>query len=547
MKHIMKKAIFLSFLLLLSAHVFSQTINWSNQIGSSSWDYGRGVTDNFGNFYVTGQFQGSKCHLGSTLLSNGGKNSIFFAKYDANGNLLWAQRLGGDNSASYAELQGALIFYDSVNNTLFLTGIFWGNARFGSFLLSAQLTDIFLAKYNLDGICIWAKKYGGIGSDDCIGMASDPNGNIFLCGATSDSAHFSSISIPKGGFLAKLDESGNCIWAKKVTDYEPTFYSKVRFMDMRVFEGSIYIDGCLATDTNIWIDTLFINHPGYKGSILCCFDGSGNIKWVREGISPGTEVISKIGMDTTGNIYFTGTFFPTISFGDSILVTNSGSTDMFLVKYTKDGELLWLKKAGATTASGRDVVCDPAGSVYLTGFFSGFASFDGFGITAFSQKDLFLARYSPNGTCLGVFHTGGCQGICVSQDNEGSAYVVARFMNTITLGSDTLTSYGLDDILLFKTSAITGIEEMRMQNDSRLVIYANPNEGTCRITIPDEFLHEKELALTIFDLHGKVIQRAAVSTKEDRFQVNISAEARGTYPVTLSNGRKNYTGKIIFR
>ncbi len=543
----MKKTPLLALLLLLSAQSFSQSINWSAQIGSSSWDGGSGVVDRYGNFYISGGFQGEKCHLGATTLSNGGKNSIFFAKYDPDGNLLWAQRLGGDNSASYAELQGALVFYDSVNNVLFLYGVFWGSAKFGASTLNSQGSDIFVAKYNPDGSCIWAKKYGGAGSDEITGMSLDEAGNIFLCGATSDSAHFDSITISKGGFLAKLDPTGHCIWAKKVTDYDPFFYSKVRFMDLRVFEGSIYVDGCLSTDKSLWIDTLFINHPGYGSSLLCCFDGSGTIKWVREGVSVATEMYSKIAMDTNGNVYFTGYFRGKIQFGDSLLVTGSGNHEMFLVKFSKNGELLWLRKAGATNAEGRDVVCDPAGNVYVTGVFKGFASFDGFDITAFSGLDTFLARYSPDGTCLGVFHTGGCEGICVSQDYEGSAYLVTTFMNTITLGSDTFTSYGLDDILLFKCSAITGIEEIRMQNDFRLVICANPNEGTCRITIPEEFLHEKELTLTIFDLHGKVIQRAAVSTNEDRFQVNISAEARGTYPVTLTNGRKSYSGKIIFR
>ena len=79
-----------------------------------------------------------------------------------------------------------------------------------------------------------------------------------------------------------------------------------------------------------------------------------------------------------------------------------------------------------------------------------------------------------------------------------------------------------------------------------LVIYANPNEGKCNITIPDEFKHEKNLTLSIYDNTGKLIQQGTVEMNEDKVRVNLEAEAKGIYNVTLSNGKKNYGGKIVF-
>jgi hypothetical protein len=143
-------------------NVFAQNSSWKSQIGSSSWDWGRGITDKVGNFFIFGNFQGTWCYLNNDTLVNNGQNSLLFAKYDLNGNELWAQRLGGDNSSYGANLQGGLIYYDSITDYIFVAGHFWGTALFGSFQLTAQASDIFLAKYDHDGTCIWLKVMVGL-------------------------------------------------------------------------------------------------------------------------------------------------------------------------------------------------------------------------------------------------------------------------------------------------------------------------------------------------------------------------------------------------
>ena len=109
-----------------------------------------------------------------------------------------------------------------------------------------------------------------------------------------------------------------------------------------------------------------------------------------------------------------------------------------------------------------------------------------------------------------------------------------------------MTSYGNDDIFISKHDAITDIEEGEKHISNKLLIYANPSQGTCNVTIPDEFKHEKNLTLSIYDNTGKLIQQGSVEMNEDKVSVNLEAEAKGIYNVTLSNGKKSYGGKIIF-
>ncbi|MDP4281719.1 MAG: T9SS type A sorting domain-containing protein [Bacteroidota bacterium] len=528
-------------------NVIAQSISWSSQIGSSSWDWGRGITDKAGNFFIFGNFQGVWCYLNNDTLVNNGQNSLFLAKYDSTGAEIWAQRLGGDNSSYGADLQGGLIFYDSITDYIFIAGHFGGTAQFGSFQLTAKASDIFLAKYDQDGTCIWAKSYGGIGYDDCAGITFDKSGNIYMCGVTNNIAYFDSISVQPGGFLTKLDQDGNCIWAKQEINYEPYFYSKLRPMDIKVVsDTNILIDGCTEDDNGVQIDTITINHPGFNSSMICCFDGNGNIKWVREGISNNTQMISQIGLDSVENIYFTGNFVDSINFSNHKLYSTTGNSDMFLVKYDKNGIYQWARKADAYMANGNTVVSDPQGYTYVTGSFSGLAGFDGFNISSYSNKDMFLARYSQDGNCIGVLHFGNCQGWGVTQDKAGNPNVVIEFMDTISIGKKIFVSHGLEDILITKWSPIISSVGIKVQRNKQLFIYANPSNGICNIILPDELLHEGTLEMRIYNESGKLVKFSTLNLSSEKIVLNLSELARGIYQISVGKDEKFFTGKIIF-
>jgi hypothetical protein len=544
--------VWLAFLLIATINNgVCQNISWSNQIGSYSRDWGTGITTKNGDYFILGNFAGPFCYLSTDTLFNEGQNSIFFVKYDKSGNEIWSKHLGGDNSSHWADQQGGIISYDSIHDFILIGGVFWGTAVFGSFQLVAQGSDIFIAKYDLNGNCIWAKNFGGPGYEDCSAVTADKSGNVFICGAADEEVHFDSITVQRGGYIAKFDSNGNCSWAKHEVNYEPYFHSMLRPMDIKIIgDDNIIVEGCLSADGILIIDTISIYHPGLYSIMICCFDGSGNVKWVREGLSNATETNSKIGLDSSENIYYTGYFVDSISFNNIRLYSNKGNSDMFVVKYDKNGNVNWAKSAGATSAEGSSVVSDPKGHIYVIGYFNGLASFDGFNITSYSGCDMFLARYTTDGICMGVTQIGNAgyyMGWGVSQDNMGNPYCVVGFWDTISTGTQTFISHGYTDLLLFKCAAITSIEEKSIPQNPQLIIYANPNTGKCNIKIPEDFRNEKNLTLKIFDNNGKMIQNDTVFLDQDKVSVNISAEAKGIYTAVLTNGKKSYTGKIIFQ
>jgi len=116
----------------------SGTKQWTKQLGTSSWDEGRGVTtDSSDNIYVTGKTWGELD--GNT---NSGKEDIFLIKYNSSGTKQWTKQLG-TSSGDY----GNDVTTDSSDN-IYVTGYTEGGLDGNT---SSGNQDIFLVKYDSSG------------------------------------------------------------------------------------------------------------------------------------------------------------------------------------------------------------------------------------------------------------------------------------------------------------------------------------------------------------------------------------------------------------
>ena len=97
-----------------------------------------------------------------------------------------------------------------------------------------------------------------------------------------------------------------------------------------------------------------------------------------------------------------------------------------------------------------------------------------------------------------------------------------------------------------KCSPITNGIEATSEKDDKLLIYANPTTGICNIEIPVSFQNEKELTLFVYNATGNLMQKITINIINDKITFDIQAQAKGIYPVILTNGIRSYSGKIIF-
>lgn len=543
-----KLIMFACMILIIHGEVCSQAWEWSTAIRDYDSQLSEFIKiDKNKNSYIGSEFMNL---MTPYSLASNGFNDALIVKYDANGSLVWLKKFGGNNPNPsppnyivYEEQINSMCL-DTMNNYLYASGLFYGSAQFGSTNLTSYIPNsmcMFFMKMDLDGNVIWAKRF----PTNVIGMTTDNSGNLFFCGVNSisvilDSAHV----ISPGGFIAKYNSNGDCVWLQnkfRTPDLIP--------VNIKVNTTNIYINGKTNNDTII-VDTIVKYVPlATKWSALACFDLEGNTKWLSLYAGHNSQCGWNFSIDNNGNSYSTGFFTGTGYFGNDTLIATAGQKNMFLTKHDSLGHFLWAKQINATSSIGNSVSNVVDSTFYVTGWFKGTAHFND-SITASSAQDMFLAKYNANGTCIAAKNFGKAEGFTVEQDEQTNAFVTGNFSNSVTIGSNTFTAAGASnlDIFIAKLSGLTSVgNTSRLINTNNLLtIYANPNTGKCNITIPEDFQNEKNLTLQIFDLKGNQIQQAKIEMLDNKIKVNIEAEAKGFYNAVLTNGKKNYSGIIIF-
>jgi hypothetical protein len=520
----MKKQLIVTIVILFTVQLSSgQDWRWANGGGGTNGGGGSTIcTDNSGNTYISGVLWFPEAYFKTDTLTINGFSDLFLAKYDADGNELWIKQFGGYNDLGTDDGTPRLA-YDSNNNFVYMTGSFIGNCTFGQFHLNAASSSdhqIFLAKFDLNGNCIWAKSAGGSGDDACLGINIDQNGSILISGGVSNGGTFDTIQVPPGGILAKYDKNGICLWASRIVMGGTP-------QSIKIFDTDIFISGGFPNSI-ISIDTInFQMSTFYHGKFLARFDSTGNVKWAKIMGGPHDNGGKDLSMDGYGNCYIAGGFRNGYAIFGNDTIRND-TTDFYLAKYDQNGNFKWVRQGNTTiyaTVSGN--YSDAGGNTYITGVFYGNAYLENFNISSSTLGDMFIARYDSSGYCIGVEHIGQSIGVSVTSDSDANAYITGSFRNTVNFGATTLVSHGSSDVFVAKLDQITGITETKATENNQLLIYANPTTGKCNITVPDDFMNEKNLTLCIFDNSGKRIQQKTLEMNEGKIRVDLEEEAKG--------------------
>jgi hypothetical protein len=526
-------------LFLIFKQAKSQSWIWSRQIGGSNTESARSIClDSSGNIYVTGQYWSSPCYFNSETLNPYGANDFFIAKYDSNGNEIWVKSFGGNNTAMEFEGIWKLI-YDANSNSIVFSASYYGTCILGNDTLAGYPGSFFA---RIDTACNFLWVY----PTNSAFINLDRDGNIFAEYMSSTVFTIDTFSAGSGVWLAKFNSTGNFLWAKKVCNANTTSYGyDAYFITFEIKDDKIFGIGVSSVDTFLF-DTVQVYANYSTGQyIIGCLDTSANALWVNACAGQNYLGGYDITVDNNKSSYITGSFGSDAIFEQDTLRTTALS-DLFIAKYDSSGNFIWAHQANCRSI-GTALTLDANENIYLSGSFRDTAIIDADTIIS-TVGDLLLAKYTSSGHLIGLRHCGQAGASDVSVESNGFVYLTGNFYDTITFDNNpSLASYGQGDIYISKSNLITGgIGSERTVNNNHLIIYANPNEGKCNITVPDDFLHEKNLTLSILDNNGKLIQQKTLQMNEGKIKVNIEQEAKGIYNVTLSNGRKSYSGKIVF-
>jgi hypothetical protein len=176
----------------------------------------------------------------------------------------------------------------------------------------------------------------------------------------------------------------------------------------------------------------------------------------------GPDETKGVDTDEDGNVIIVGSFSNRMVI-ESTTITSAGDDDIFIAKFSPSGGLIFLKRAGGTGVDAAEAVdVDVDGNIYVTGKFSGTATFDGDSKSAGSGTNLFVAKYSPAGALTGLFTassaltgagSSGYDIVTFINDVTGAknTYVVGDFARNVGLTAlDTMRSGGSSDGFLLK-------------------------------------------------------------------------------------------------
>ncbi len=394
---------------------------------------------------------------------------IIFSNSLKSQELVWAKSVSGttDNSGISVDSPHDIVV-DKLGN-LFVTGEFHGTITFGrnevneTSFSSKGSVDLFLAKYNSEGLLLWAVSAGGPGSDQGFVTELDNAGNI-LVGISFDGTITFAEGLPveisfdyehTGGhnfIIAKFDTDGNLLWTKYPKGSVNNRVSDI-FSDS---ENNIYITGFYnssiifnqGSDNEIVLNS----NEQFFNIIIAKLDQNGNALWAKQVKSEFFNYSSSIKSDPSGDIYITGNIQESVIFGEGeaneTTLTSNGMQDIFIAKYNTDGELIWVKQAGgANNDRANSMIIDSAGNFFLTGSFEGTSTFGNneTELQSFGDEDFFIAKYNGNGELLWTKSAGGSDkdfGNDIALKPSGNIYASGAFENTFKLdpGDTLLTS-----------------------------------------------------------------------------------------------------------
>ncbi len=507
----------LLFLFIVSPQLHSDTYDWADMLSGPLIDESFSIaSDDAGNCYVTGIFNGTAV-IGDTSLTARGATDIFLIKYDPSGERIWIRQAGGreddDSYAVHISADGYCYLTGSFADTAYFE-----NDTLICFDDNIYYFDIFLAKYTLDGDLIWVTRAGEAFWDEAFGICTDTSGDIFITGSYWGTARFDNFTLSglygMGAtdgfdiFIAKYDSAGHALWANRmvergwdrgsdvVTDPAGNCYVTGGFQTALLFGG---FGGPSLTVTG---------GSGDEDIFLVKYDPDGNFIWKTSAGSIGFDQARAVTLDDHKDIYLTGVFSDTAAFDSAHQILSNGFIDLFLAKYDSNGQVLWVRGAGGAGDDGaNDVITDGLGNVYICGYFSGTALFGDLQIEGGGQ---FIAKYDAEGRIRWVKQIDETDNLAKSLTllPEGNLVVTGVFENTATFGGTVLNGQGQYDVFVTKldTLTVTALQDRSFTHPHKFFLAQNyPNPFNPYTVIRWQLAAGSYVELSVYNLLGEKV------------------------------------------
>jgi gliding motility-associated-like protein len=241
---------------------------------------------------ITGAFSSPSISFGTTTLVNYGWANLFLAKFDPNGNPLWAIA-----SITTNQSQGYCVTTDRSNN-IYFSGTYNTDIIIGNDTLTQAERPMLIAKYDANGKEIWVKPINSVGTVGSGGntviwsMVTDFCKDVYLSGGCGDTLivdkfkYVAPANSSDPAFVSELDSNGNLLNAF-ITNTGGDDWNGIALNS----KNDLYFGGDIEINTFIG-DSLYYNNVENAflskftfGTPSCCKNVSSVINTKRSGDS----------------------------------------------------------------------------------------------------------------------------------------------------------------------------------------------------------------------------------------------------------------------
>ncbi|HEY5956998.1 MAG TPA: hypothetical protein VIV60_10615 [Polyangiaceae bacterium] len=393
-------------------------LDWARRIGATESHVGLtaiGVRAD-GTIVVAGMYDGAPVVKGDGKVPDialppvakatavGRMQQLFFAFYGPDGTPRHIVTSNAANGSRY--ISG----FAAIGNDVVAVGTFEGELSLGTGAATKQLrargnSDAFVMRFDATGQPVWARRIGGIGSDDARAVAVDSKGgSVFVAGA-------------------------------------------FRIADAKTLNAEMTLDDGPAA---------IASANGRQDAFLMELDGSGKLRWCKAlgGANRGDwmnlDEVQRIATTAEGDLIVLGNASLPLRFGDSapLELPDSDSTP-FLARIGSGGRLSWMASLGDVNA--RDLVTLADGDIVLTAegeqqihYLTGTNQRS---IESAGLSDMLLARHAPDGSLRWVARFGGDLtewGSGVAVGPTGAVFAAGRYYGHFQLASPGCSDVSID-------------------------------------------------------------------------------------------------------
>ncbi|MBC8047954.1 MAG: hypothetical protein H7Y00_14245, partial [Fimbriimonadaceae bacterium] len=363
-------------------------VEWVKNIGGSHWDAGYAIEQTLDDGYIIAAISYSNDVDVSGHHGPAGVNPDFWiVKTDSLANIQWQKSLGGINWESVADL---CLTSDS---GYVVTG----------YLQEDASSSIWVVKLNFLGIVQWQYQYGGSSDDEATAIEHTIDGGYIICGySLSDDGDLTGNFGSYDYWLLKLNNEGELEWQK---NYGGSNLDRAYDVKQTVDGGFIICGHSLSDDFDV-----SGNFGSYDIWILKV-NSLGDIEWQKNYGGTSTEEAFSVQKFSDGNYIIAGYTYSNdidVSGNHKLPEDEWYSNDMWLLKLSGDGDIIWQKCLGGSEhEEAHEILVNDAGEYIIAGKTNS-ADFDISNNETYDE-DFWVVRTDSMGNILSEKCIGGSQ------------------------------------------------------------------------------------------------------------------------------------------